>query len=97
MFWLIRRTHIRVSARSSGVLPINGGSGWISSKYSQIAVTSQMAVPSSSCSAGSSPSGLIVLMNGSRRFSRSDRPAAVEGQAFLLPKIQAIHGLGARD
>ena len=37
----MRRTHMRVSARSSGVAPTSAGRGWFSSRYSQIAVISE--------------------------------------------------------
>lgn len=39
-----RRTSIRVSARSSAVDPISGGSGWRSSRYSQMATLSDTRV-----------------------------------------------------
>ena len=57
----MRRVHMRVLARSSGVSPISEGvSFFFSSTYSQIAVISASTVPSSSSSAGHWPDGLIL-------------------------------------
>jgi hypothetical protein len=57
----MRRVHMRVLARSSGVSPINDGvSFFFSSTYSQISVISASTVPSSSSSAGHCPAGLTL-------------------------------------
>jgi hypothetical protein len=58
----MRRVHMRVSARSSGVAPISEGPPPFSSRYSQIAVISVSMVPSSSSSAGHWPAGLTLLV-----------------------------------
>ena len=58
----MRRVHMRVLARSSGVSPISEGvSFFFSSTYSQIAVISASTVPSSSSSAGHWPAGLTLV------------------------------------
>ena len=56
----------RVSARAIGSLPIRVGSGWTSSRYSEITQASVSVAPSGSISTGTSPAGLRVR-NSSRR------------------------------
>jgi hypothetical protein len=51
---------MRVSARSSGVVPIRAGAGWSSSRYSQMAVISDRKLPSSSSRQGEPPAGFFA-------------------------------------
>ena len=55
----MRRTHMRVSARSSGVVPISAGLGCFSSISSQIAIVSAITRPSESSTHGSCPAGFF--------------------------------------
>ena len=62
MFRSMRRVHMRVSARSHGVLPIRVlPAGPTSSRYSQMAVISARTWPSSSSRAGIWPDGFLAM------------------------------------
>jgi hypothetical protein len=62
----IRRFHISIMARSSGVVPKRDGCGLSSSTYRQMATDSAMNVPSSSSSKGILPIGFLPRYSGVR-------------------------------
>ena len=95
----MRRTHMRVSARSSGVEPIRAGPEPISSRYSQIAVISEMVLPLSSSSDGSWPATLTVELNGGRRFSPPIRSTSclAMSRPFSAMNMRTTCGLGPTE
>ncbi len=92
----IRRCHISTSACPFGPTPMSGGSGWISSRYRQIATDSEMHVPSSSSSTGTPPSGFFFRNSGAR-FSFAPRSTWRTGTSmpFSARKMRTRRGLGA--
>mmetsp|Transcript_37390 Transcript_37390/g.116452 ORF Transcript_37390/g.116452 Transcript_37390/m.116452 type:complete len:210 (-) Transcript_37390:114-743(-) len=94
----MRRCHIRVLARSTAVLPIIAGSGLTSSRYSTMAIVSEITVPSASSMNGSCPAGFFASISGVR-FSalRMSTSFLVMVMPFSRMQRSTSCGLGAKD
>mmetsp|Transcript_37387 Transcript_37387/g.116441 ORF Transcript_37387/g.116441 Transcript_37387/m.116441 type:complete len:210 (-) Transcript_37387:254-883(-) len=94
----MRRCHMRVLARSTAVFPIIAGSGWSSSRYSTIAIVSEITDPSANSTNGSCPAGFLASILGVR-FSafRMSTSFLVIDMPFSRMQRSTSCGLGAKD